>query len=433
MAKSIAMFLQQPDCSHPVFEKEPRRRVIANKNDEDSQCDESSSCYSSEPQLLDDDDDNCSLVSENHHRLGEEENDCEMVVRPQSPYAMSVNVNTCEPSSTTRTSKKSPSQSNFCWLPPGLHPKEFRDDEQPYKGIPSNPPAVCSEGINRGNFSLLHRKAWLEVSDPKHRYGKHLRFYHRHWETLTHMEDVGRCWDSSSDFFDWLDSQGAFVGQPLPELADCPRHQLDSDTVHYIDDAMESQRYAVQVLVDNNGRRGQLVCAASGMPIRTGSSGWMFVLRDNNLYAAPKITTRTDGTSGPQRFHHSSFFGGRAVQAAGIFVTCDRTSSLTQILPHSGHYRPGESDVQRILYYLSHKGICWTTFQVDVQQFLHIDRSKKMHRMMESSGDVCGTIGKMKKVESLHLCSAVTVADYLSHKARFMQNGVFAEIEGRRV
>jgi hypothetical protein len=38
---------------------------------------------------------------------------------------------------------------------------------------------------------------------------------------------------------------------------------------------------------------------------------------------------------------------------------------------------------------------------------------------------------KKKKTDSLYLRPAVTVADYLSHKARCMK-GVFAAIESRR-
>lgn len=34
-----------------------------------------------------------------------------------------------------------------------------------YKGIRSNPPEIVKRGITRGNYSVLHRKAWLECTD----------------------------------------------------------------------------------------------------------------------------------------------------------------------------------------------------------------------------------------------------------------------------
>lgn len=320
--------------------------------------------------------------------------------------------------------------SNCCWLP--LHQQESRDDEASTE-FSFKAPKVCFNGIERGNHSLLHHKAWLEASDPKHRYGKHLRIYHREWESLPMLEKGSVV---NSSFFDWLNSKGIFAGQPLPEVAACPRSQLDSDTVQYINDARESQHYAVHLQVNRQERRGVFVFAATGMPVRTGPSGWMFVLRDDIWYAAPKISTSGYATSAgtpPQRFHHSSFFGGRAVQAAGIFVTCDRKGSLVRILPHSGHYRPREADVQRLLSYLSFKRICLTTFHVDVQLFLRINRCTSMHQKVESSIDICEIVGKKKKVESMYLRSAIIVADYLSHKARCLQHGIFAEIEARRV
>jgi hypothetical protein len=34
-----------------------------------------------------------------------------------------------------------------------------------YKGIRANPPEIVSRGVTRGNYSCLHRKAWLECTD----------------------------------------------------------------------------------------------------------------------------------------------------------------------------------------------------------------------------------------------------------------------------
>ena len=325
---------------------------------------------------------------------------------------------------------------NFCWLPNNstkmTSSLSASKGNVPYHnyiyiGIPHNPPTVCSEGNGRGNVRSLHRKAWLEVSDNKHRYGKHLRMYYRHWESqyilntnYSNNNDTISVTSTRGTFFDWLDSKGKHVGQSIPEIPDCPRSVLDSDTVTYIDDVEESKKYAVRIGTVQHGV-GRLV-RSNGSIVRTGSAGWMFVIRDNVMYVAPKVINNGTCT---KRFHHSSFFGGRAVQAAGIVVTNETHGYIQQILPHSGHYRPGESDVQRVLYFLHEMGVCWSTFTIDVQQFLFIDRSNS------NTATICYM--KKKKVESLHLLSAVIVADFLSHKARcLLPHGIFAQVEARR-
>ena len=128
------------------------------------------------------------------------------------------------------------------------------------------------------------------------RYGKNLRLYYRYWERLGFPTNM---------FFDWLDSKGEAAGQPLPELDECPRSQLDSDTVLYITDEQETNGYAVQFVVDESGRA--IVVDVDSELVRTGIEGWIFVLRDNAMYAAQKITSVKGHCK--QRFHHSSFFG----------------------------------------------------------------------------------------------------------------------------
>jgi len=309
-----------------------------------------------------------------------------------------------------------------------------------YKGIRSNPPEIIKRGTTRGNYAQLHRKAWLEVSDKYHRYGKHLRLYYRFWERLGFPTNM---------FFDWLDSKGEAAGQPLPELEECPRSQLDSDTVLYIANPDITANYALQLIaeestvVDDNGieevmRRGRVV-DVDGDPVQTGPDGWIFVLRDNVLYGSQKITSVLGQSK--QRFHHSSFFGGKAVAAAGIFLT-DEDGFLTRLYPHSGHYRPGEAHVQRVLFFIFHEGIDLRTFEMDVQQIQHVSRdgpsakeksaaAKKALQDSEKNkenGEEAAKPEKKKKTESLQLVPAVLVACFLAHKARFIGEGIFTQI-----
>jgi hypothetical protein len=270
-----------------------------------------------------------------------------------------------------------------------------------YKGI-TNPPEITQRGLSRGNYALLHRKAWLEVSDDKHRYGKNLRMYYREWEASGHP---------TNEFFDWLDSKGTSKGKALPDLAKCPRSELDSDTVLYIQDSEVTKEYVLSFVCDDLGRvkvfdrDDDLVC--------TGPDGWIFVLRDNELYGAEKVTSISEHAR--QRFHHSSFFGGKAVAAAGILIT-DDDGVLVRVLPHSGHYRPGEADMQRMLFYLFHQGVDLRLIEVDTQQLNHINRKDP------------NTFKKKAKKDSLHLTTGASVSHYLSHKARLIGLGIFAQI-----
>jgi hypothetical protein len=293
-------------------------------------------------------------------------------------------------------------------LPEGSAAQDFV-----YKGIQSNPPEIVKSGTSRGNYAQLHRKAWLEVSDKYHRYGKNLRLYYRHWESLGCPANM---------FFDWLDSKGEAAGQPLPELEECPRAKLDSDTVLYISNPDVTSGYAMRFVPDDMGRG--LVLDVDNDPVRTGPDGWMFVLRDGIMYGAQKITT-VSGQS-KQRFHHSSFFGGKAVAAAGIFLT-DDDGLLTRVYPHSGHYRPGEADMQRVLFYLHHKGVDLRTFEVDMQQILHVARDGES-QIQDKSAKSDEKVEKKKKVESLQLVPAVLAACFLAHKARFIGEGIFSRL-----
>jgi len=317
-----------------------------------------------------------------------------------------------------------------------------------YKGIHSKQLEVTNRGIARGNYAKLHRKAWLEVSDKYHRYGKNLRLYYKHWESLGHP---------TNQFFDWLDSKGEAAGQPLPNLPECPRAELDSDTVLYITNPEVQERYRLSIVtgVVVDGEEGQspqitsddesdrysdassgdaILVDADGKPIKTGHEGWIFVMRDHALYAGQKVTS-VSGRS-KQRFHHSSFFGGKAVAAAGIIIT-DQQGRIKRFYPHSGHYRPTEAHMQRMLYFLQQGGFDLTTFEVDTQQVLHVSRTvrtaPKGGASASDHGDAAaGTAAaaqkKCKKTQSLHLKPALFVACYLAHKARMIGEGVFSQI-----
>ena len=285
-----------------------------------------------------------------------------------------------------------------------------------YKGICANPPEITKRGKERGNYAQLHRKAWLEVSDKYHRYGKNLRLYYRHWEKLGFP---------TNQFFEWLDSKGEAAGQPLPNVEECPRSVLDADTVLYITNPKVTEGYALNIVPSNDGR-GRVI-DVDGDPVQTGVDGWIFILRDNVMYGGQKITSITGQSK--QRFHHSSFFGGKAVASAGIILT-DDDGYLTRLYPHSGHYRPSEAHMQRMLFFLNRKGVDLRTFEMDTQQFRHVARDKEPKSKdkdgEKKDSDKKDGEKKVKKVDSLHLEKAVHVACFLAHKASFIGRGIFA-------
>jgi len=326
-----------------------------------------------------------------------------------------------------------------------------------YRGIRANPPEITKRGMTRGNYAQLHRKAWLEVSDKHHRYGKNLRMYYKHWEALGHPFHM---------FFDWLDSKGEATGNPLPNLPEIPRPVLDSDTVLYITNPETTASYALDIIVDPANGTG-IIIDQNGNPVSTGKEGWIFILRDHVLYGSRKVTapgstpevsnsaSSAGEATSKSRFHHSSFFGGKAVASAGIFLTNEQ-GRLTRMYPHSGHYRPGEAHMQRALFFFQQHGVELSTFSVDMQQIFKVcrklspkggDDNAKSEKGKNKENDATIDNGKhqqangqvkhapppqnmkkSKKTDCLHLMGGLEVACFLAHKAIMIKFGVFHQI-----
>lgn len=96
---------------------------------------------------------------------------------------------------------RSTRQVSFAYIPPNIISstedflmKAFRE-----RSVGAMYPMPDSIGVsfNARNTSMLDRRAWLEVEDPKHRYAKNLRYYYKDWDR---RGQPGYC------FWDWLDS-----------------------------------------------------------------------------------------------------------------------------------------------------------------------------------------------------------------------------------
>lgn len=119
----------------------------------------------------------------------------------------------------------------------------------------------------------------------------------------------------------------------------------------YLNSDTERQPYEIEISSDQFLRR-----KVSGELVRTGPSGWIFVLKHNRLFGCEKRTATYP------RLQHSSFFSGEPVNAAGMIVCID--GALTTLFPHSGHYRPLETHLCSLLSFLRDRGLALEAFQV---------------------------------------------------------------------
>lgn len=82
----------------------------------------------------------------------------------------------------------------------------------------------------------LEDQNWLEMLDPKHRYGSNLKHYHRYWNTKA---------DTKQNFLHWLDEG---EGKDL-SLEECPRSKLEDERISYL---TADQRRNYMTYIDND-------------------------------------------------------------------------------------------------------------------------------------------------------------------------------------
>ncbi|WVQ78707.1 hypothetical protein IAT38_000794 [Cryptococcus sp. DSM 104549] len=98
----------------------------------------------------------------------------------------------------------------------------------------------------------LEQQHWLEMIDPKHRYGSNMKYYFRKWKEA----------ETSDNFFRWLD-RGEGKGLDLEEM---PRERFERERITYLS---AEQRLNYLVKVDKAGllrwaRNNELVDTAAG-------------------------------------------------------------------------------------------------------------------------------------------------------------------------
>lgn len=193
--------------------------------------------------------------------------------------------------------------------------------------------------------SMLHKDFWLEALDEQHRYGFHLRAFHRVWKDAmaSHAESSSfpSSPNSNSDkrnmsFFYWLDHGD---GKAL-ELPECNRHALQSMCVQYCD-AEARKPFQVQFRSSSSAHKraedesNPVVVLAEYAEtqelVQTDElSKWIFVV---DLRGTMFLGRKHKGM-----FHHSSFVSGAPIFAAGKIMI--KHGRIIAIEPHSGHFKP---------------------------------------------------------------------------------------------
>ena len=149
---------------------------------------------------------------------------------------------------------------------------------------------------------------------------------------------------------------------------------------------------------DADGTAGEKLwrMTQTGEPVNTGSKGWIFVLLNGRLYACEKRTNTFP------RFHHSSFFAGASVSAAGMLVCVN--GKLTKLFPHSGHYRPLDRHLYSLLAFLRDKGVDLSAVQVDVQRVMKLSRAQDKGAYLRNFFNVSTLFCGCESLISLSLC-----------------------------
>ncbi|RLN48009.1 hypothetical protein BBJ28_00000397 [Nothophytophthora sp. Chile5] len=191
--------------------------------------------------------------------------------------------------------------------------------------------------------SILHKDFWLEALDDEHRYGFHLRAFHKAWKHEM-ADGSNNSGSNNASFFYWLD-HGA--GRSL-ELPECSQHELRHTHVEYCS-AEQRKSYELRFVPGDGALGGVGVeYAVSGEVVHTDErSKWIFVV---DLTGRMYLGRKRKG-----RFHHSSFVSGEPIVAAGKIII--KHGVIVAIEPHSGHFKPRLENLTALCVLLTSHGV----------------------------------------------------------------------------
>lgn len=173
------------------------------------------------------------------------------------------------------------------------------------------------------NISDTSRSYWLEMADEKHRPGYELSAYFQQWKTAGRPDES--FWEYLKDHKYSL----SFTGTKVKYYRG--RKRAAKRRVQFVGSVLQSLHPL---------REGQLFSTKNLSTAFSGGGWGIFVVdRENNLYIHKHVV----GV-----YHHSTFTGGGAVQAAGEIVV-DESGRVRIITAKSGHYRPTVAEMRRLL------------------------------------------------------------------------------------
>ncbi|KAG3088968.1 hypothetical protein PI124_g19564 [Phytophthora idaei] len=189
--------------------------------------------------------------------------------------------------------------------------------------------------------SMLHKDFWLEALDEQHRYGFHLRAFHKAWKLEMAEAKEGSSEDTT--FFHWLD-HGNGKNVNLPE---CTQQQLRTTQVEYCN-AEQRKSYELRFVSNEDDDVVRVQYAASGCVVNTDElSKWIFVI---DLSGRMYLGRKRKG-----RFHHSSFVSGAPILAAGKIII--KNGIIIAVEPHSGHFKPRLENLLALCSILGNHGV----------------------------------------------------------------------------
>lgn len=197
---------------------------------------------------------------------------------------------------------------------------------------------------------------WLELLDPYHRSGQQLSGQFQQWL----CSSTARV--NKQSFWAWL-------GSP------------PNESVKYLSSSSELERFRVwfmdQRLVELWGEPGG---GAVGMPFSTEQHATHFSGLGWAIFVVSPTREIYAGTHELDRFHHSTFLGGRPVMAAGEIVVEDGV--VKAITAKSGHYRPTVQDMQRMVQLfpqIPNSALIWPIIQQPLMYRVGDFRAKGMN------------------------------------------------------
>ncbi|GAB9464560.1 hypothetical protein Gpo141_00001989 [Globisporangium polare] len=213
--------------------------------------------------------------------------------------------------------------------------------------------------------SMLHKDFWLEALDEQHRYGFHLRAFHRAWKDAkaSHAAESDK---RNASFFYWLDHGD---GKAL-ELPECTRQALQSMCVQYCDAEARKPfqvRFKSMPAAHKEGAEDATAAAVvlaeyaeTQELVQTDElSKWIFVV---DLAGTMFLGRKRKGV-----FHHSSFVSGAPIFAAGKIMI--KHGRVIAIEPHSGHFKPTLRNLTALCHVLREQ-------HVDIEQISFIKPKK---------------------------------------------------------